>query len=134
MKCDNFNCRKEIKKVPHVKYDEFSGLKLYFCSDDCNMFWWFFCNIKDRHRIPYIHRGWIPSLEKNFRKFYDFMPEKFFDFLKKKEVKIIKTKFNIEEVSYIAISYVRDCETGYRGTFKDWYNNISPGWEEIANK
>lgn len=42
--------------------------------------------------------------------------------------------FNLNEVRHLAVNYAINCEKGYKGSFDNWFNIISPEWREIANR
>lgn len=73
-----------------------SGCKLYFCSDNCDISHKFIFNKDERRNFHRIADVWKKSIEKNFRKFYDFMPEPFFNFLK--PIGVVEQKSLMEEL------------------------------------
>jgi len=98
IKCNNPACDKKIdtNKSHTIRYDRISGCKLYFCSDMCNISHKFIFNKNER---PYFHKiadCWKKVIEKDFRKFYDFMPDSFFNFLE--PIKVVKERPLMEEL------------------------------------
>lgn len=42
--------------------------------------------------------------------------------------------FNKDEMRHLAVNYAITCMNGYKGSFEDWYDTISPTWRDIANQ
>lgn len=84
IKCNNPVCEQMIytNKSHITRIHKESGCKLYFCSDECDVSHKYIFNKNERYYFHKIADVWKKSIEKNFRKFYDFMPEHFFNFLK----------------------------------------------------
>ena len=82
IKCNNPACDKKIdtNKSHTIRYD--SGVKLYFCSDACDISYKYIFDFKNKSDFHKIADAWKKVIEKNFRKFYDFMPEFYFNFMK----------------------------------------------------
>lgn len=47
---------------------------------------------------------------------------------------VSERKFNLNELSHIAVNFAINCEKGYKGDFNSWFNGISSDWRKIANR
>lgn len=152
IKCNNPSCEKTINidKAHITRIHKESDCKLYFCSDNCDISHKFMFDRNERKYFHSIADSWKKPIEKNFRKFYDFMPESFFDFMKPPPEKKLIQKFPNIYTILNEIEFEKMCETNFpnedkflsqNGVFniiQKFYRNVldrnKESWDEKLEK
>lgn len=87
--CDNPSCKSivDTNKIHIIRYDKVTDYKMHFCTENCDIVHKYIFDKNERYNFHKIADIWKKQIEKDFRAFYDYMPESYFKFfIKEKEI------------------------------------------------